>query len=136
MYLSSANIIWSKTVMSMIFPASINLFVIDMSSVEGSGFPLGWLCANIIWAHVATIAPLNTSLECTTDEFNVPSEMTSNPVTILALLSQNTTNFSFTSSSNKNENYPQYQKEQLPLFFCPLIEDMSLLSLWISMLWF
>lgn len=101
-YLSSAKIMWSNTDMSIILPASSSLLVIDMSSVDGSGFPLGWLWANIICAHVATIAPLNTSLECTTDEFSVPSEMTSKPVTILALFSQNTTNFSLTSPSNKN----------------------------------
>ena len=98
--------------MSIIFPASTNLLVIVMSSFDGSGLPLGWLWVKIICAHVATIAPLKTSLGCTTDEFNVPSETTSNPVTIFALFNQNTMNRSFTSPSNKNGNSQQYQKVQ------------------------
>ena len=61
-YLSSANIIWSNTDMSIILPASNNFLVMAISSLDGSGLPLGWLWANIICAQVATIAPLKTSL--------------------------------------------------------------------------
>ncbi len=53
-------------------------------------------------AHVATIAPLNTSLGWTKLAFNMPSDMTSNPVTTLLLESQKTINRSLTSPSNKN----------------------------------
>jgi hypothetical protein len=56
----------------------------------------------MIFAHVATIAPLNTSRGCTTDALSVPSETISNPDTTFALFSQKTTNLSFTSPLNKN----------------------------------
>ena len=96
---------WSNTDMSMILPASTSFFVMEMSSCDGSGFPDGWLWAKIILAHVETIAPLYTSLAWTRELFNNPSEITSNPVTTFALLSQITTNRSLTSPSNKNGSY-------------------------------
>lgn len=59
-----------------------------MSSLLGSGFPDGWLCATMILAHEETIARRNTSLGCTTDAFKIPSLTISKPVTTFALLSQ------------------------------------------------
>jgi hypothetical protein len=52
--------------------------------------------------QVATIAPRNTSLGWTSEEFSDPSEITSNPVTMFALFNQKTTKRSLTSPSNKN----------------------------------
>ena len=43
-------IIWSKTSMPMILPASMILLVISRSAFEGSGSPEGWLWTNIIEA--------------------------------------------------------------------------------------
>jgi len=60
---SPAIIMWSRTFISIIFPASANCLVISKSSFEGSELPEGWLCINIIAAALSVIATLNTSLE-------------------------------------------------------------------------
>ena len=51
------TIIWSITSTPKILPASINLFVIVISSSEGSGSPEGWL-----WAKTTDAALLSRQL--------------------------------------------------------------------------
>ena len=68
-----AIIIWSKTLISIIIPASTKFLVTFISSLDGSAFPDGWLCNKMIEAALSEIAILKTSLGCTILLFNVPS---------------------------------------------------------------
>ncbi len=93
-----AIIRWSKTWISIIFPASTIFFVMAISSLLGSGLPLGWLWIRIILADEHSIATLNTSRGWTMLEFKLPVDIVSCLIILFAELRHTTINFSFTSS--------------------------------------
>ena len=66
-YPFSATIIWSSTFIPIIEQDLQSLLVISISSEDGSGSPLGWLCRKITEAADSLIAGFNTSLGWTRD---------------------------------------------------------------------
>ena len=80
------------------FPASTNLFVIAISSLLGSKFPLGWLCIKNMLALLLSIAVLKTSLGWTMLELRFPTDITSYLMIWLEEFKQTTRNFSLFSS--------------------------------------
>lgn len=58
---------WSRKLIPKIPQALPILWVISISSFEGSESPLGWLCTNTIEAALLKIAAFKTSLGCTSD---------------------------------------------------------------------
>ena len=69
--------------MPKILPASTNLFVIVISSSEGSGSPEGWLWAKTTEAALCIIASLKTSRGWTKLALSVPMEMVDIPMILL-----------------------------------------------------
>ena len=87
-----------------------------MSSDEGSGFSLGWLCAIMILHEFANIALRNTPRGSTTEEFKLPTDTFSNPMILFALLSQATINISTGSSANIGLNSSKKSPGQVIFF--------------------